>query len=99
MRVYDKRDKLQLAEAFKRVIGTIVILSVPLSATALARLLAMRMETIHLRLRYLRSVLDVSENQGSLIRLLHPSFRDFLLDKRRCCDQHFWDAIYQGGCN
>jgi hypothetical protein len=40
--------------------------------------------------RHLHSVLNVPESQGPPIRLLHPSFRDFLLDKQRCHNQSFW---------
>ncbi len=44
---------------------------------------------IDLILRSLHSVLDVPEYQDSPIRLLHPSFRDFLLDEQRCLDDQF----------
>ena len=74
----------------KRIIGSIIILFDPLSATSLANLLFLRQGTIDVKLRRLRSVLDVPESRGSPVRLLHPSFREFLLDKQRCRDQHFW---------
>jgi hypothetical protein len=74
----------------KQVVGSIVVLFEPFSAIALAKLLHLRKEIVNVRLRLLRSVLDVSESQDSPIRLLHPSFRDFLLDNQRCRDQHFW---------
>jgi hypothetical protein len=89
-KVEDERDRPKLAEIFRKVVGSIVILSEPLSAIAIARLLAVRKHTVDLRLRHLHSVLLVSENQESPIRLLHPSFRDFLLDKQRCCNPQFW---------
>ena len=38
----------------------------------------------------LYSVLDVPENSMNHIHLLHHLFCDFLLDKQRCPDQHFW---------
>ena len=88
-RVHDERDKQQLAEAFRQVVGAIIVLFEPLPTTALAGLLPARKETINMRLRHLRSVLDVTESQDSTVRLLHPSFRDFLLDKQRCHNQHF----------
>jgi hypothetical protein len=40
-------------------------------------------------LTHLHSVLDIPEHQDGRIRLLHPSFRDFLLDKRRCLHPQF----------
>lgn len=69
------------------MIGSVAILSEPLSATAVGKLLIVDQETIHLTLR---SVLNMPEDQDSPIRLLHPSFRNFLLDKQRCSDQLFW---------
>ena len=88
--VGEDKDKEEVAEDFKQVIGSIVILSEPLTAIALGQLLDLNQEKIHLRLRHLRSVLNVLDDQSSLIRLLHPSFRDFLLDKERCGDPLFW---------
>lgn len=38
----------------------------------------------------LHSVLDISPSLHSSIRLLHPSFRDFLLDRNRCGDRRFF---------
>jgi hypothetical protein len=37
----------------------------------------------------LHFLLEVLESQEHPIRLLHPSFHDFLLSKQRCHDQHF----------
>jgi hypothetical protein len=88
--VKDDRDKPQLFQIFRQVVGAIVILFEPLSTTALAKLLEVEKEIVSRRIRHLRSILDVKENQESPIRLLHPSFRDFLLDEQRCSDSHFW---------
>ena len=89
-KVLDERERLKLSQVFKQVIGSIVILSEPLSPTALAGLLGLRKELINQRLRHLRSVIHVPESPGLPIRLLHPSFRDFLIDEQRCCDKDFW---------
>lgn len=88
--VREEKDKKKLAGDFKQVIGTIAILSEPLSSISLGKLLALDQETVYLRLRHLRSVLNVPDNEHSPIRLLHPSFRDFLLDKERCSNPLFW---------
>ena len=58
-RKVDKERKKQLSMAFKRIVGTIVILSEALSTAALAKLLAVEKERITIRLRTLRSVLNV----------------------------------------
>jgi nucleoside phosphorylase len=88
--VGEEKDKKKLAGDFKQVIGTIAILFEPLSSTALGKLLALDQETVFLKLRHLRSVLNVPNDENLPIRLLHPSFRDFLLDKGRCSDPLFW---------
>jgi NACHT domain len=84
------KDRQQLASIFRQVVGTIVILFNPLSASSIARLLDIDGKIIQMRLRHLHSVLEVSDSQTHTIKLLHPSFRDFLLDKERCTDQQLW---------
>lgn len=37
----------------------------------------------------LHSILDIPKDPSCQIRLHHPSFRDFLLDERKCSDAHF----------
>jgi len=86
----DEPDKSQLLEAFKQVVGSVAILIEPLSAASLAKLLDVRLETINLRVRNLHSVLNIPQSKHHPIRLLHPSFRDFLLDKDRCTNLDFW---------
>jgi hypothetical protein len=86
----DGPDKSQLLEAFKLVVGSVALLIEALSAASLAKLLDVRLETINLRVRNLHSVLNIPQSNDRPIRLLHPSFRDFLLDKDRCTNSKFW---------
>ena len=79
-----------LSDRFRQIVGPIVILFDPLSAIALSRLLNVRHRITEVTLSPLYSVLRVPDSLNSSVRLLHPSFRDFLLDKKRCNDQHFW---------
>jgi len=88
--VEDAQDMEELSGDFKQVIGALAILFEPLSAIALSSLLPIDEKIINRRLRCLRSVFNIREHKDSRIRLLHPSFRDFLLDKQRCQDEHFW---------
>ena len=88
--VGETRYKNKLTENFKQVIGSLTILYEPLSAGTLSKLLHVRQEVIDMRLRHLRSVLIVPDTGDAPIRLLHPSFRDFLHDKHRCYDESFW---------
>jgi hypothetical protein len=87
--VHDGKDKPQLVMIFRQVVGAIVILFNPLSTIAIARLLDMQITTVKKRLDHLHSVLEVRDEQSYLIRILHPSFQDFLLDNKRC-NQQFW---------
>ncbi|KAI9854448.1 MAG: hypothetical protein M1813_001242 [Trichoglossum hirsutum] len=87
---FDEHEKGELCRLFKEIVGSIVVLFDPLSAANLARLLDKTKEEIIQTLDDLHSVLDVPESQEYAIRLLHPSFRDFLLDEKRCRDQQLW---------
>ncbi|KAK6511458.1 hypothetical protein TWF481_000374 [Arthrobotrys musiformis] len=87
---HEDKDRKVLAEKHRRIVGSIVTLSEPLSAAALGRLLDISQDTIHFSLRHLHSVISVPKDQDSEIRLLHTSFRDFLLDQDRCHDPLFW---------
>jgi len=80
---------VRLLQRFRRIVGSIVILLDVLSASALGQLLATKPREVERTLESLRSMLSYSDSEGSPIRLLHPSFRDFLLDNRRCDDPRF----------
>jgi len=87
---YDEQEKEDLYEILRATLGTIVILFSPLSTFSLAKLLHTPKEGVEQRLDDLHSILDIPEDQDQPIRLHHPSFRDFLLQKDRCGDPHFW---------
>jgi hypothetical protein len=90
---YDDLEKEELYKTFKEVVGTIVILSFgsfPLSSTSLGRLLQFQDGDVDRTLDDMRSILEIPIDKDQPIRLHHPSFRDFLLDKQRCNDQRFW---------
>jgi hypothetical protein len=89
-RMYYDHEKNELCEMFKQIVGSIVIIFEAASADTLAKLLDTSKEEVDLTLYDLHSLLEVPESQEHPIRLLHPSFRDFLLDKQRCRNQHFW---------
>jgi hypothetical protein len=65
-----------------------VVLFEPLPATALARLTGKRKKDVLHILDDLSSVIDHREHDSLRVRLLHPSFRDFPLDQKRCTDQN-----------
>jgi hypothetical protein len=87
---YDDQEKEELYGMLKATLGTVVVLFSSLSAVSLARLLHIPQMDIGQTLDDLHSILEVPKDEDHPIRLHHPSFRDFLLNKQRCHDQRFW---------
>ncbi|OCL02878.1 hypothetical protein AOQ84DRAFT_392639, partial [Glonium stellatum] len=86
-------EKREVAERFKQVVGPIVILASPLSTTFLARLLGVSLDAIEDQLDLLHSVLSIPPDPSIPVRLLHLSFRDFLVDPENGREQEkypFW---------
>ena len=79
-----------MCDTLKEILGSIVTLLSPLSADSLTTLLHMPEHRVNQTLQDLYAILDIPEDRTCPLRLHHPSFRDFLLDKDRCKDPHFW---------
>jgi WD40 repeat protein len=75
--------------SFRRIVGCIVVLFDAMPLADLATILGEPKSDIISTLHSLHSVLDVPEEETRPIRLLHPSFRDFLLNPARCLNQTF----------
>ena len=86
---YTEREREDLYNKRREILGSIVILSSPLAANALARLLCIPKQDVDQTLEDLHAILDIPEDRTCPLRLHHPSFRDFLLDKERCIDSNF----------
>lgn len=84
-----EEEKADIRDRFQVIVGAIVMLFEPLSANALGNILSIPEATIKETLRSLFSVLSVSD-ENMPIRILHLSFRDFLLDPQRCVNEDFW---------
>lgn len=82
-------DAAQLCDRFKHLVGSIVVLLDELPILALAQLLSMTPTSVDTGLRRLHSVLNIPPDEASPIRMLHPSFHDFVLEESRCTDQRF----------
>ncbi|TAQ83564.1 hypothetical protein B7494_g8112 [Chlorociboria aeruginascens] len=85
-----KSEEISLVEDFQQVVGSIVILASPLSATSLDRLLGIPKGTVDSRTDLLHSVLNIPPCPNHPIRLLHLSFRDFLVDTEKHKTNPFW---------
>ncbi len=83
----EKKDKYLL---LKQVLGALVLLDSPLSINSLSKLLCLPVKIIHRGLADLHAILDIPKEANAPLHLHHPSFRDFLLDKDRCSNLHFW---------
>jgi len=77
------------AGRLKMVLGTIVLLRDPLSLRALEALLNLVESTVQETLMRLHSVVIVPEDDCQVIRLLHPSFFDFITNPARCRNPKF----------
>ncbi|KIO32172.1 hypothetical protein M407DRAFT_43123, partial [Tulasnella calospora MUT 4182] len=86
----DEDDREDAAGHFRKVVGAIVVLFDPLPSGPLELLLCLPPGRIKRSLLHLHSVMLVPESVDGQIRVLHPSFRDFITDSHRCPDPHFY---------
>lgn len=84
----DESEQRQLLKEFHQIVGVIILLAVPLSINALSRFLGIGADLISNRLDLFRSVLNIPCDQDQPVRILHLSFRDFLVQSRPS-DQQF----------
>jgi hypothetical protein len=79
----------QFAGRLRLVLGSIVYLQDPLSASDIEWLLK---PTVPLQttLRHLHSIVIFPSNQHESVQLIHPSFKDFLTDPTRCSNSNFF---------
>ena len=86
---YLEEEKQDMYSSLRQILGTIVALYSPLSVNSLCGLLHLPKGAIERGLADLHAVLDIPTNTNRPLRLHHPSFRDFLIDKERCSDVDF----------
>ncbi|KIN07133.1 hypothetical protein OIDMADRAFT_174150 [Oidiodendron maius Zn] len=84
------QDKERFRSMQRHILGSIVLLLSPLSVNSLSKLLATPRQKVDRILKDLHAILDIPRDDSFPLRLHHPSFRDFLLDKNRCRDSNIW---------
>jgi hypothetical protein len=84
LRVALRDISAELQDMVKLVLGSIVQLRDPLSALNIEHLLNLEPGSVKRALRRLHSALDIPEGDHRVIRLIHPSFYDFIIDASRC---------------
>jgi len=81
------------------VLGTVVLLFDPLEPESLEALFELGENTVRTTLRHLHSIAIVPDAGDGPVRLIHPSFHDFYVDRQRCDDINFGvDATVQHRC-
>ncbi|KAF5970223.1 atypical ALPHA kinase [Fusarium coicis] len=80
----------ELLKRFQEIVGAIVILADPLSATCLAKLLHISEKKIRHVVGLLPSVLYMPSEKSAPIKPLHLSFRDFLVNRNNHNADPFW---------
>jgi hypothetical protein len=86
----DEADKQRRTSEFRDIVGSIVVLESPLSISSLAHFFQISKEDIRCRLDSLHSVLSIPDSEDLPVRLLHLSFRDFLVDPQKKGKSPFW---------
>jgi hypothetical protein len=83
---YSEKFKQELYILLRNILGSVAILLSPLSVNSLSILL--NEESVGVAIKDLHAIIDIPKDQNQQLRLHHPSFRDFLLNKDRCGE--FW---------
>jgi NACHT domain len=73
----------------KMILGSLILLQDQLSPHALEQLLFLRSGIVQETLAHLHSVIVVPDSDKEVIRLLHPSFFDFMTTADRCLNSKF----------
>jgi hypothetical protein len=85
---YSDEEKEEVYDMLKYTLGSLVVLLSSLSTSSLSKLLHFLREDVDATFNDLYAILDIPDDLTRPLRLHHPSFRDFLLNKDRCKD--FW---------
>ncbi|OXV08940.1 hypothetical protein Egran_03297, partial [Elaphomyces granulatus] len=87
---FSQQEKVTLCSMLRDILSSIVALFTPLSVDSLSWLVVIPKRRVNRVLKDLHAILDIPNDHICVLRLHHPSFRDFLLDKKRCGDSSFW---------
>lgn len=80
----------EATEEFQDIVGSIAVLARPLSICSLSRLLGTQEILIHERLGLLHSLLSIPTEKDAPVRILHLSFRDYLVNPEYHKSDQFW---------
>ena len=86
---FEGHERQQRVQAIKFLLGSLISLYAPLSSISIAELVSWEATKIKICLQGLQSIINFTDDPARPISIHHPSFRDFLLDQRRCTDVTF----------
>ncbi|KAF5597373.1 heterokaryon incompatibility protein het-E-1 [Fusarium pseudoanthophilum] len=85
-----RTEQEEIVKSFHSIVGAIVTLATPLAVSSLSLLLNISATKIDMKIKVLQSVLDVPKNPEAPVRILHLSFRDYLVDPDLQGTTDFW---------
>jgi hypothetical protein len=85
---YGEKVRQTLYSSLRKILGSVVVLFSPLSVRSLSIMLDEK--GAGNVIKDLHAIMHIPTAQNHHLRLHHPSFRDFLLNKNRCTDLNFW---------
>lgn len=86
----EPQEAREVMEQFRLTVGTIVNLASPLPVSALSTILCIEQDEIEDHLDMFHSVLSIPTSPEVPIKLLHLSFRDFLVDPAKKDKSAYW---------
>ncbi|KAF2631394.1 hypothetical protein BU25DRAFT_407050 [Macroventuria anomochaeta] len=87
---YNAQEMTMYYSMLRLILGSIVALISPLSVGSLSALLLVPKHKVDQTLQNLHAILNIPGDARRPLRLHHPSFRDFLFDRKRCGEDNFW---------
>lgn len=84
-----QREKEQMYDVFRRILGCLIVVSEPISLGTLAHFLRDSEKRLTENLRLLHAIVKVPKDDSQCLSFFHKSFRDYLLDKERSWPD-FW---------
>jgi hypothetical protein len=78
----------ELYPRMQKLLGAVVLMRNPMSPRAIAHLIDVPDYYVKADLQMLASVLIVPTDNTELVRILHPSFPEFMIDPARCSNDH-----------
>ena len=84
-----RKERSNIHALFRNVVGSIIMLYEPFTVATLSSLLGLDKRDVTRLLSAFHGVIIVPAREEEPIRIIHLSFREYLIDRKRCSDE-FW---------